>query len=374
MRFLFVTGGSPATVFPLTPLATAARNAGHEVIVASTEETLPAIVGAGLPGLCVSPVPIRHHITTDRSGAAITEPTDPEAHMIYIGHAFGRLAAACIDPLLDFAAQWRPDVVVGGMLTFAAPLLASRLGVPYVRHSWDTGEPPVVDSAAERELRPELERLGLARLPVADLWIDICPPSLRPADAGPAQPMRFAPTNMQRPLEPWMYVRGEQRRIVVTAGTKVARGNFFDYLVDLVGKVKTVGAEVVVATPAAVSDELSQRLGVRAGWLPLDVVARNCDVLVHHGGGGTALTGMACAVPQLLIPNMPKLLAPSRRLADSGAAVMLLPGEDTAEAIAAGVDQLLHQPIHRERAAVLSQEIMTMPSAADVVDVVEKLC
>ena len=36
MRILFVTGGSPATVFPLIPLATAARNAGHEVFMAST--------------------------------------------------------------------------------------------------------------------------------------------------------------------------------------------------------------------------------------------------------------------------------------------------------------------------------------------------
>src|SRR5947209_1243521 len=103
MRILFVTGGSPATVFPLTPLATAARNAGHEVFVASTEETIPAITGAGLPGVSVSPLPIRYHITTDRSGAPTVEPTDPVQHMRYIGYAFGRLAAACLDPLLDLA-------------------------------------------------------------------------------------------------------------------------------------------------------------------------------------------------------------------------------------------------------------------------------
>ncbi|QFZ19613.1 nucleotide disphospho-sugar-binding domain-containing protein [Saccharothrix syringae] len=373
MRVLFVTGGSPATVFPLTPLATAARNAGHEVFVASTDETMPAVAGAGLPGVPVSATPIRRYITTDRSGAPVEEPTDPLEHMHYIGHGFGRLAAGCLDPLLELARHWRPDVVVGGMLCFAAQLLAHRLGVPCVRHSWDSGEPPVVDVAAEVELRPELERLGLDRIPAADLWIDICPPSVRPPDAGEAQPMRYVPCNLQRTLEPWMYRKAKSRRVLVTAGTKVARDNFYTYLVELVEKVRELDAEVVVAAPDRVADELTATLGVPAGWLPMDVVARSCDLMVHHAGGGTALTGMAFAVPQLLIPNMPKLVGPSRRLADYGAARVLLPGEDTREAILAGCEALLTEPRYRERAADLAGEIAAMPSPVEVLSVLEKM-
>lgn len=373
MRILFVTGGSPATVFPLVPLATSARNAGHEVFVASIEETMPAIAGAGLPAVCVSATPIRRFITTDRSGGPVTEPTDPDEHMRYIGYGFGRLAAACLPPLLELSRTWRPDVVVGGFLNFAAPLLAARLGVPYVRHSWDTGEPPVVDVAAEQELAPELADLGLTGIPAADLWIDICPPSLRPADAPPAQPMRYVPANLQRPLEKWMYTRSGPRRVVVTAGTKVAPDNFYDYLCDLVGKLTRLDAELVVAAPSAVADDLSARLGVRVGWLPLDVVARTCDLMVHHAGGGTALTAMACGVPQLLVPNMPKLVAPSRRLADYGAARMLLPGEDTPEALAEACEELLTTPRYRERAADLAREIAGLPTPAEVLGLIEKL-
>ncbi|MEV7966488.1 glycosyltransferase [Sphaerisporangium sp. NPDC088356] len=372
MRILIVTGGSPATVFPLTPLATAARLAGHEVIVASNAETMDAVAAAGLAGVCVSQVPIRRHITTDRAGALIDVPEDPEAHMRYIGHGFGRMAAAYLDPLSAFAAQWRPDVVVGGMLTFAAPLLANRLGVPYVRHSWDAGEPPVVDVAAGQELRGELDRLGLDGIPAPDMWIDICPPSVRPADAPDAQPMRYIPWNPQRTLEPWMYVK-PARRVCITAGTKVAPGYFYDYLVELVEKVKDLDAEIVIAAPDAVGDELTGRLGVRTGWVPLDMVVPRCDLLVHHGGGGTALTGMACGVPQLVIPNMPKLLAPTRRLVEYGTATMLLPGEDTADAVTEACRDLLDSPSYRERARRLAEEILMMPPPAEVLAQVEKL-
>ena len=373
MRFLFVSGGSPATIFPLTPLATAARNAGHEVFVASTEETMPAVAGAGLPGVSISATPIRTYITTDRSGAPVEEPADPIEHMEYIGYAFGRLAAACLDPLIELAEAWRPDVVVGGTLCFAAPLLAKHLGVPHVRHSWDTGEPPIVDVAAERELRPELDRLGLEKIPAEDLWVDFCPPSVRAPDAGPAQPMRYVPCNLEQTIEPWMYTKAKSRRICVTAGTKVAPDNFFEYLCDLVEKVKTLDAEIVIAAPARVGEELTRRLGVRAGWLPLDVVTRSCDLLVHHAGGATALTAMACAVPQLLIPNMPKLMGPSQRLSDHGAAKMLVPPADTPEAVAAACEELLTTPRYRERSWDLSQEIAAMPSPAEVLSVIEKL-
>ncbi|MFF3764301.1 nucleotide disphospho-sugar-binding domain-containing protein [Streptomyces sp. NPDC001922] len=373
MRILFVTGGSPATVFPLTPLATAARNAGHEVIVACNDETADAVAGAGLAGLSVSPVPIREHFSTDRSGSPVAAPAGPSEHAEYIGRGFGRMAAAYLAPLGRLAEQWRPDLVVGGMLCFSAPLLAARLGVPYVRHSWDSGEPPAFDTAAERELRPELDRLGLDGVPAADLWIDICPPSVRPADAPAAQPMRYVPCNLQQPLEPWMLGRSAGRRVCITAGTKVALGYFDDYLVELVGKVGELDAEIVVAAPAAVAGNLTRRLGVRAGWLPLDVVARSCDLLVHHAGGGTALTGMAAAVPQLLIPNMPKLVPPSERLAGYGAARMLLPGEDTPRTVAAAAEDLLTTPSYRERAAELAGEIAAMPAPAEVLGIVEKL-
>ncbi|MFI8874988.1 glycosyltransferase [Streptomyces sp. NPDC055243] len=373
MRILFVTGGSPATVYALTPLATSARNAGHEVLVASNKETMEAIAGAGLPGVCVSDVPIRHLITTDRAGDPVPKSDDPDEQMRSIGHAFGRMAALYQEPLYELARSWRPDLIVGGTLTYSAAVLAARIGVPYVRQSWDSGEPQVVDVAAEIEMRPELDALGLGGIPGSALWIDVCPPSVRDPEAPRGTSMLWVPCNLQPQLEPWMYTKGSAPRIAITAGTKTAPGYFFDYLVQLVDKLRPLDAELLVSAPPAVAGELSRATGTKVGWLPFDTVARSCDLLVHHAGGGTALTGMVYGIPQLLVPNMPKLIAPSERLAAYGAARSILPGDDTPDAVATAAEDLLTKETYRERARSLAVEANAMPAPAEVLNLIEKL-
>ncbi|MFE6159656.1 nucleotide disphospho-sugar-binding domain-containing protein [Streptomyces sp. NPDC056486] len=373
MRILFVTGGSPATAYALTPLATSARNAGHEVLVASNKETMEAIAGAGLPGVCVSDVPIRHLITTDRAGDPVPKSDDPDEQMRSIGHAFGRMAALYQEPLHELALSWRPDVVVGGTLTYSAAVLAARIGVPYVRQSWDSGEPQVVDVAAEIEMRPELDALGLGGIPDSTLWIDVCPPSVRDPEAPQGTGMLWVPCNLQPQLEPWMYTKGSAPRVAITAGTKTAPGYFFDYLVQLVHKLRPLDAELLVSAPPAVAGELSEATGTKVGWLPFDTVARSCDLLVHHAGGGTALTGMVYGIPQLLVPNMPKLVAPSERLAAYGAARSILPGDDTPDAVATAAEDLLTKETYRERARSLAAEANAMPAPAEVLNLIEKL-
>src|SRR5438093_7161676 len=148
MRMLFVAGGSPATVFALSPLATAARGAGHEVVMASTEDMMPTVAAAGLPGFAVTHLPISHFISTDRSVARVEIPRDPVAEALFTGRWFGRMAAASLTAVRELARDWRPDVVVGGTMSYAAPLLAVELGVPYVRHAWDAIEATGIDPGA----------------------------------------------------------------------------------------------------------------------------------------------------------------------------------------------------------------------------------
>ncbi|GEC03472.1 dNTP-hexose glycosyl transferase [Streptomyces spinoverrucosus] len=374
MRILFLAGGSPATIFGLAPLATAARNAGHQVFLASTEEMMPVAAGAGLPGVPVTGRSIRDFMTTSRTGESLQWPEDPQEHIHFIGRGFGRMAADSLPALTELGRAWKADLVVGGMLCFAAPLAARHLGIPYVRQAWDTGEPPEVDGAAASVMGPELAELGLDRLPEHDLYVDICPPSLRPADAFDAQPMRYIPGNGQRALEPWMYVPGERRRILVTAGSRVSRHQYFDYVRELARKVGALGTELLVAVPDDVADELTEGLRhVRAGWMPLDVVAPTCDLVVHHAGGGTALSAMNAGVPQLLIPNMPKLVPPSRRLVDFGAALMVPDGEDSQDAVVAACEKILGDSSYRERSQALAAEIAGMPLPAQVVGALEDL-
>ncbi|WP_306364991.1 glycosyltransferase [Nocardia sp. CC227C] len=381
MRMLFVAGGSPSTVFPLVPLATAVRNVGHEVVVAVTDYAVESVTHAGLSATSVSSTHMFEYMFKDRTGRPISElpdpeqATDPHVSLISHGHGMGRLAAGCLDRLVSFCEDWRPDVIIGSTLSFAAQIAASRFGIPYVKHAVCPGEPPDVDRGAEAELAPELERFGLDRLPAGDLVIDICPPSVRPlANPAPAQSMRYVPGNTQRGLEPWMYTRPDRPRVVVTSGSRVAKGFQLEDLIAQAKKITPLDMEVVVAVSDHVAEEVRQAVpGVWAGWVPLDVVLRTSDLVVHGGGGNTMLTAIVAGIPQLGIPVQPKQASMQERLVARGAGMELTLADATPDTVAKACRGLVETPSYREQAQELSVENAAQPSPAEVVGVVEAL-
>ncbi|WP_328914214.1 MULTISPECIES: glycosyltransferase [unclassified Streptomyces] len=371
MRFLFVSGGSAGAVFPITPLALAARNAGHQVLVGATENVMPLVAASALPGVPLTPRTMFDFMQRDRHGTAMEIPKDPHERNLFNGRGMARLAVGSLEGLVPLIERWRPDVIVGGALSYAAPLVAHRFGIPWARHALNMGEPAVIDLSAAAELAPELENLGLSELPGPDMFIDICPPSVRRPDAPDAQFMRYVPFNTHRATEPWMYTRsGDRPRVCVSAGSRVTADYEFDALKALVRKVAAFDVELLVAAPQDMADALKDDLpaDVRAGWLPLDLVISTCDVLIHRAGGNTMLSAVVAGVPQLLIPAMPKQVDMCRRLTDFGASILLLGEEDTAENIAKAADELLADPSYRERTQVLSKEVGSLPTSHEVVD------
>ncbi|MEU2249776.1 nucleotide disphospho-sugar-binding domain-containing protein [Streptomyces sp. NPDC019224] len=379
MRILFIAGASSATVFALAPLATAARQAGHEVIMAATQEMTPVITGVGLPAVPVTAKTIPDFLLRDRAGNPVPVPTTPAAQMHHTGGWFARMAVDSLPALDELSAAWHPDLVVGGTLSYAAPLLATRLGVPCVRHAWDAMEYAAMDAGAEDELAPELAAAGLTALPAPDLFIDISPPSVRPDHDLPIQPMRWTPGNAQRQLEPWMYTKGDRPRICLTSGSRVASGQEVDrnytFLRAMVEEFAALGAELVVAAPEKAAQGLRQETtGARIGWVPLDVLAPTCDVIVHHGGGVTALTAANAGVPQVIVPKAANFAAAAHRLADRGGAVVLGEDEDAPRTIAKAAGHIVGEPAYRAAARNLADEIAGMPLPSTVVAALEQLC
>ncbi|MFF9024877.1 nucleotide disphospho-sugar-binding domain-containing protein [Streptomyces eurythermus] len=374
MRILFVAGPTPATVFGLASLAIAARQAGHQVITAGTEELVPHISSVGLPGAAVTRRTWESLIATDRSGRPVPRmPRGVEPERLHHGGWFGRLAAESLDGLRELAARWHPELVVGGSMSYAAPLLAAHLGVPHVRQAWDLYDTRGVDPYAAEELRPELAALGLGRLPEPDLLVDVCPPSLRPLDAGPAQPMRWVPYNRQLPLEPWMYTRGDRPRVCVTSGSRETEANR-GFLGRLVADLAAFDAEIVVAAPEEAASRLRETTGrVRVGWMPLDVVAPTCDLIVHHGGGVTGMTALGAGAAQLLLPRWDIFATTMRRAAEQGAARVLFPEDAGPEAVLRACRELLEEPGYRKRSGEIAAEIAALPGPAEVVADLERL-
>ncbi|GAA0358079.1 DUF1205 domain-containing protein [Actinoallomurus spadix] len=380
MKILFIATGSQATVYGMAPLAAAVQNAGHEIILAGNDPLMRFAEAIEIPAVSVTPEPIRHFMGNGGAGSTPNPPRDlREEESLNFGRAFARMASAEWDALLDLVEDWPPDLVVGGSMSYAAGLLATHLKVPYVRHAEYLRIPMAeIDPVAEEGLRPDLERLGLANLPDPDLFIDVSPPSLRPAGAPDAQPMRWIPRNPQRRLQRWMYARPEGRpRVLITSGThfRMLSGGSMRRLVD---RLTRIGAEVLVAAPEETAEELGGDLGdVRVGWMPLDVVAPTCDLMVHHAGAATAMTVMTAGVPQLIVPPNFHTKAIARALSGFGAALTVPPeqepGRDPVETMAAGCGEILSTPRYRQRAQALAEEIAALPGPPSVVRTLETL-
>ncbi|MEU8654542.1 nucleotide disphospho-sugar-binding domain-containing protein [Streptomyces sp. NPDC048737] len=355
MKILFTVGGSQAAVFGVAPLAAAARNAGHEILLAADEPLMAAAQSVGLPAVCITPERMRY------GQDAMT-------------------ATVRIDALLDLTRQWSPDLVVGG-LSHVPRVLAARLKVPYVRHIWHIAPMAHRDRTAVAELQPQLERLGLTELPAPDLFIDLCPPSLRPPGAPAARAMRWVPRVSQRRVEPWMYTRPEgRRRALITAGTRnlllETPGSSLRRLVD---DLTGAGVEVLIAALPEAAERYGAELGdVRIGWIPLDVVAPTCDLAVHHGGATTAMTLINAGVPQLIVPDNGYGKAVAEAVSGFGAAVLVdrhrpRAGQDPDEAIVAGCREILDDPRYAQRARAVAAEAAALPTPDEVLREIEAL-
>ncbi|MEU1888268.1 nucleotide disphospho-sugar-binding domain-containing protein [Micromonospora sp. WMMD987] len=377
MRVLILAGIAPSTIFSHVPLGTALRNAGHQVMMtASLDDLVSTIAGVGLSAVRVTDPGVSPREIIARDSRLLRVPEDPVEREQQSGHWYARIEASTLDALVAFTNDWRPDVIIGGMASYAAPLLAKRLGVPYVRHAWDIHDPRLLDLGATEELQAELAELGLDALPEPDLMIDITPPSLRPPIAPAVQMMRWIPGNTQRCLEPWMYTRGAGTRIGVTIGTGVATYNQYDFLQGIVENVGALDAEVVVPVADDALPVLQERLkNVRAGWVPLDVVAPTCDVLVHQSGGSTMMTALSCGVPQVLIPdpNLFRANEMARRIVEAGAGLVLSPDEATSDVIAKTCQEIVANPGYAAAARGLAREIAALPLPSEVVRRVEWL-
>ncbi|GHF01832.1 dNTP-hexose glycosyl transferase [Streptomyces spiralis] len=355
MKTLFTVGGSQAAVFGVAPLAAAARNAGHEILLAADEPLMAAAQSVGLPAVCITSERMRYGQD-------------------------GMTAAARIDALLELTRQWTPDLVVGG-LSHVPRVLAAALKVPYVRHIWHIAPMARRDVTAVAELQPQLERLGLAELPDPDLFIDLCPPSLRPPGAPAGRAMRWVPRVSQRRVEPWMYTRPEgRRRVLITAGTRnLMLDTSGSSLRRLVDELTGAGAEVLIAALPEAAERYGGELGdVRIGWIPLDVVAPTCDLAVHHGGATTAMTLVNAGVPQLIVPDNGYGKAVAESLSGFGAALLVdrhrpPAGQDPDEVVAAGCREILAEPRYAERTRTLAAESAALPTPDEVLRDIEAL-
>lgn len=397
MRVLFTTFPWASHHWPMVPTEWACRAAGHEVLVASTPALAPVVGATGLP---FAPVGGEIDLPAMSRGRRLASwhtqgrwpegwPVDPgllredQVELLAgLGEMQTVMAAAMVDDLVALAREWRPDLVVHNTVSLAGPVAAAAVGVPSVSHHWGGPGPHQLELRGLRGAplpgyAALYERFGVPVRTHPDLWIDLCPPSMRLPMTVPYVSARFVPFNGPGRVPPWVLERPQGRRICVTWGETTERllgSEGLSVFRHAVSSAAELGAEVLVATTASqvkrlgpLPDQVRPVLS-----LPLHLVLSTCDLIVHHGGSGTAMTAVTCGVPQLAVPQRPEPELQGSALRSVGAGDYVRHADLVAETDPAAVlrdrmSRMLSDPSYAHAARELAEEVRGQPAPADIV-------
>jgi len=116
-----------------------------------------------------------------------------------------------------------------------------------------------------------------------------------------------------------------------------------------------------------------------AAYLPGPQMAARCDLLVHHGGHGSVMTGLAAGTPAVIIPTITERESNARRVAALGAGEVVLPSTDAhgekqvdSALFGAHVERVLGDPGYALAARRVAKSMQSYGGARDAADRIER--
>jgi glycosyltransferase (activator-dependent family) len=426
MRVLITVFAAKPHFYNLVPLAWALRASGHEVVVASQPDLTDTIAATGLTA-----VPVGDELNMARAfqadepddgGAAyqrLTGLNELDPAKLTWNYVLGVFTIGCameyeylagqsmVDDLVEFAREWRPDLVVWDALTFAGGIAATACDAAHARvlfgHDYvyrmyqdyramlaelpaDQRDDPVTDWLSGRLDRYGTEfHPGLARELMTGQWtVDPTPTWMRlPLDL-PYVPVRYVPFNGPSTVPDWVHEPPARPRVCLSLGVSgrelfggdevgsgdlVTVADLLEALADFdIELIATLNAEQLAAVP-----ELADN--VRAvDFIPLNELLPSCSAIIHHGGFGTTGNVLAHGVPSIVIPapwwDAAEL---ARLLEDRGAGFLLDHADMTRTALRSRLARILTEPSFGVAAAAVRDELLAAPSPAELVPELERL-
>ena len=373
MRILLTTHGAYGHFHPIAPLALAAQEAGHDVLVATGPDLLAWVCSCGLRaepvGLASADYPALL--------AALPEAYQPRA-------MFHRFSTIAVPPMLEdlrrLTRDWQPDVVIHEEGEYAAPLLAAILQVPCVTHSWAAPARPLEERELYRELlAPIWAANGLAggSRTSGATYLDACPPPYQ-SDAitsiegvvatqpglfdGPPTAVPDWLADLPRPAA------------YVTFGT-VAHFSRPEVLRHAVEAVAPLVASVVVTTgpnPAGTVGITAPHVRV-VDYLQQSQLLPHVDLVVSHGGAGTTVGALTRGVPHLVMPGVaPSQQRNALRTQEIGLGRVVQLDADVEE-VRSVAQELLANPSYGAACIEARAELEKLPSVEETLRLVEAL-
>lgn len=375
MRVLFSCVPSEGHFSPLLPLARALAGRGHEVAFAVSERWRPRATEEGFESFAAGPDAVEVHEAFEPERLRIFELPLEQRRPLQFSGLFGRMhAPAKLPELLDHSRDWGADAIVHDSGDLAAPIAAAALGLASVNHSFGAMIPNAVLDRAAEAVAPLWREHGLEPDPRAGafrgLFVDLAPESFaweRPQ--GKVTRMRPVPGAAGEPPA-WLDELGEPL-VYVTLGTVFNSPEVLRVLLDgLDGPFSALVTTGRSVDPAALG-AAPERVRVER-FVPQAHVLPRCAAVVSHGGSGTTLGALAYGLPLVLVPQAADQFDNAARAEAAGAAIVLRPGELTAESLRVAVERVLGEQAYADAARRIAAEIEEMGTPEEAAAAVEE--
>jgi UDP:flavonoid glycosyltransferase YjiC (YdhE family) len=373
MRVLFTANPLVGHVFPMLPLMRAAREAGHEVVMATGAEMAPDIRRRGFTTWTVGP-----GFADAGAELAQANAVPPASHEEELGraaiHLFAGPSARRARELIPRATAWRPDIVISEITELAGREAACATGALPVTHGFGTHVPDTRLFAGVMfgHISSVLGTPNRLHAFETGIYVDPCPPGLQSAQLGEMDVRPVRPSAGQVGPEdrlPRQFLGLLERPLVyVTLGTVFNDPELTRSVLDA---VQDLPISIAVTTGPGTDPSVLGRRPANVAAAPFvaqALVLPLASAVVSHTGSGTMLGALASGLPQVCLPRGADQFANADRVQSIGAGVRLLPDDVTAQSLRAAVTAILDDPAYARAAAAVKAEIAAMPSAAEALD------
>ena len=381
MRALFTSQPGLGHFLPLTPVARALAEAGHDVAFgapAASRGTVEAHgfrwVASGVGGDDSEESALRARHRALRGFA--------QQQFMY-EHIFGGVTARrAVPDLLALAETWRPDLVVHESSEFGGVVAAELLGIPHAQvevHA--TGSRPDTMRMVYGPLQRLRAGFGLPERPIQEmidqyLGLTPFPPTLNAASS-PVAPtthyVRVLPADGATALPSWFERLGERPLVYVSLGTVWGEGEIFSQILD---GLRSLDVEVVLTVghgldPAALGPQPASVHVER--FLPLGALLERCSLVLFHGGSGTLGHVVTHGLPMVIFPLGADQPEKAARCAELGVSRSLDPDDLTPSSVRDIVLEVLQTPSYRQSTERLREEFERLPGPEFAVELLERL-
>jgi UDP:flavonoid glycosyltransferase YjiC (YdhE family) len=384
MRALFTSHPAIGHFLPLTPVARAMAEAGHDVLFGTPVFLRPAVEAAGFRWVLAGVENDDPEMAPVR--ARMFELRGAEQRRYSGAHVFGGVRPRRLVPdILALAESWRPDLIVHDSAECGAMIAAELLGIPHATVEVHPTAVSVFTSMVDEPLQTVRATFGLPPRSIQGLLDEYLtlvpfPPSLTPVGAPTAPVTRhfrgLPPDDRTIDLPDWLDRVGPRPLVYVSLGTVSRRERFSETFSKLLAGLQDADVEVVATVghdfdPASLGPRPEQIHLER--FLPLGALLPRCSLVVFHGGSGTLGHAIANGLPMVILPLGADQPENAARCAELGASRTLDQDNLTPEYVRDVVLDVLHTPSYRQTAERLRDEFDRLPGPEYAVELLERL-